>query len=64
METIKSETINTEFIQTFFHGTKGDLKLGDLIKVGLNSNYGQQKEARFIYLSATLNAAVWGQSLL
>ena len=63
METIKPGTIHTAFTQTFFHGNRADLKLGDLIKVGLNSNYGQQKEARYIYLSATLDAAVWGAEL-
>jgi rifampin ADP-ribosylating transferase len=31
------------FAQTYFHGTKTDLKVGDLIEVGYNSNYGQQK---------------------
>ncbi len=41
------------FSQTFFHGTKADLKLGDLITIGLNSNYGQNKNAKYIYLSAT-----------
>ena len=63
MKTFKPGTMHTAFTQTFFHGTRADLKLGDLIKVGLNSNYGQQKEARYIYLSATLDAAVWGAEL-
>lgn len=51
------------FAQTYFHGTKADLKIGDLIKVGVNSNYGQQKNAKYIYLTATLDAAVWGAEL-
>jgi len=51
------------FAQTFFHGTKADLKMGDLIEVGLNSNYGQRKNAKYIYLSATLNASIWGAEL-
>jgi hypothetical protein len=51
------------FSQTYFHGTKADLKIGDLITVGLSSNYGQRKNAKYIYLSATLNAAVWGAEL-
>jgi hypothetical protein len=51
------------FAQTFFHGTKADLNIGDFIKVGLNSNYGQRKSAKYIYLTATLNAAIWGAEL-
>ncbi|CAN5760983.1 NAD(+)--rifampin ADP-ribosyltransferase [soil metagenome] len=49
--------------QTFYHGTKAELKPGDLLEPGFNSNYGKQKKAVFIYLSATLNAAVWGAEL-
>lgn len=49
--------------QKLYHGTKADLKLGDLIAPGFNSNYGKQKKASFIYLSATLEAATWGAEL-
>ena len=51
------------FSQTYFHGTKADLKVGDLIEVGFNSNYGQRKNAKYIFLTATLDAAVWGAEL-
>jgi hypothetical protein len=51
------------FSQTFFHGTKATLKLGDLIEPGFNSNYGQKKKAKYIYLSSTLDAAIWGAEL-
>lgn len=51
------------FAQTYFHGTKADLKLGDLISVGESSNYGQQHTAKYVYLTATLDAAVWGAEL-
>ncbi len=53
----------TPFAQTYFHGTKADLALGDLIEVGFNSNYGQRKNAKYIFLSATLDAAIWGAEL-
>ncbi len=53
----------TPFAQTYFHGTKANLKLGDLIKVGYNSNYGQKKNAKYIFLTATLDAAIWGAEL-
>jgi hypothetical protein len=53
----------TPFAQTYFHGTKADLKIGELIEVGFKSNYGQQKNAKFIFLSATLDASIWGAEL-
>jgi len=65
MEQNKSENkpIQSPFSQTFFHGTKADLKIGDFIEVGLNSNYGQRNNAKYIYLTATLDAAIWGAEL-
>jgi len=56
-------SIPSPFSQTFFHGTKADLKIGDFIEIGLNSNYGQKKNAKYIYLTATLDAAIWGAEL-
>lgn len=47
----------------FFHGTKADLKPGDLIEAGRTSNYGTRKKAAFVYLTATLDAATWGAEL-
>lgn len=55
--------MQTPFIQSYFHGTKADLKLGDHIEPGISSNYGQRNKARFIYLTATLDAAIWGAEL-
>ena len=49
--------------QTYYHGTKADLRVGDLIQPGYASNYGKRKQANFIYLTATLDAAVWGAEL-
>ena len=49
--------------QKFYHGTKADLKPGDLIEPGFNSNYGKMKKASYIYLTATLDAATWGAEL-
>ena len=53
----------TPFAQTYFHGTKAELKPGDLIEPGYNSNYGQRKNAKYIFLTSTLDAAVWGAEL-
>jgi rifampin ADP-ribosylating transferase len=47
----------------YYHGTKADLKTGDLIECGYASNFGKRKQAKFVYLSATLDAATWGAEL-
>src|SRR6186713_229974 len=53
----------TPFAQTYFHGTRSDLKVGDQIDVGFTSNYGKRKNAKYIFLTATLDAAIWGAEL-
>jgi rifampin ADP-ribosyltransferase len=47
----------------FYHGTCADLKPGDLITPGYNSNYGRRKQASWVYLTGTLDAAVRGAEL-
>lgn len=54
---------SSPFAQTYFHGTKAEFKLGDLIQVGYRSNFGQQKKAKYIFLTSTLDAAIWGAEL-
>jgi rifampin ADP-ribosylating transferase len=49
--------------RAYYHGTKADLKVGDLIGPGYASNYGGRKQANFVYLTATLDAAIWGAEL-
>ena len=46
----------------FYHGTKADLKVGDLIKPGFGSNF-VERGLKHIYFSATLEAATWGAEL-
>jgi rifampin ADP-ribosylating transferase len=55
--------MHTPFSQTYFHGTRADLKIGQLIEIGFNSNFGKRKNAKYIFLSATLDAAIWGAEL-
>jgi len=50
-------------LEIFYHGTKADLKIGDLIEPGFNSNYGSRNKAKFVYFSATLEASIWGAEL-
>lgn len=47
----------------YLHGTKADLKPGDLIEVGRTSNFGDRNAAAFVYLTGTLDAATWGAEL-
>ena len=46
----------------FFHGTKAELKIGDLLEAQHSSNY-QDKKSNYIYFTATLEAAKWGAEL-
>ncbi len=48
---------------TFYHGTKADLHPGSLIAPGFGSNYGARKKAKYVYFTATLDAAIWGAEL-
>jgi rifampin ADP-ribosylating transferase len=68
MKTNRSEDKSTEpandrSSQRYYHGTKTNLKLGDLIEPGFNSNFGKRKKAKYVYLTATLDAAIWGAEL-
>jgi rifampin ADP-ribosylating transferase len=47
----------------FFHGTRADLSPGDLLEPGRSSNFGERKTASFVYLTATMDAAIWGAEL-
>ena len=47
----------------FYHGTKADLKPGEVLEPGYSSNYGERRRANHIYLTATLDAATWGAEL-
>jgi rifampin ADP-ribosylating transferase len=55
--------MSTPAAQPFYHGTKVDLKEGDLIGPGFASNFGKRKKAAYVYLTATLDAATWGAEL-
>jgi rifampin ADP-ribosylating transferase len=49
--------------QIFYHGTRADLAVGDLLAPGFAPNFGEHKKASWIYLTATLDAAIWGAEL-
>ena len=46
----------------YYHGTRADLKVGDLLGPGFDSNYREHKLS-WIYFSSTLDAAIWGCEL-
>jgi Rifampin ADP-ribosyl transferase len=53
----------TVFSQSFFHGTRADLKPGDLIVAGYQSNFTDVGPLSWVYFAATLDAAIWGAEL-
>jgi hypothetical protein len=50
-------------MENYYHGTKATLATGDLIHPGYSSNYGKRKEAKWVYFTATIEAATWGAEL-
>jgi rifampin ADP-ribosyltransferase len=47
----------------FYHGTRADLKVGDLLIPGFTSNFGPHANASWICFTAALDAAIWGAEL-
>lgn len=49
---------------TLYHGTRADLKPGDLIAPGQKPNFGnKERTTTYVYLTRTLDAATWGAEL-
>ncbi len=59
----KNVAVQPGLHEAFYHGTRADLKPGDLIEPGYSSNYGTRRKANHVYLTATLDAATWGAEL-
>ncbi|TYB86067.1 NAD(+)--rifampin ADP-ribosyltransferase [Oceaniovalibus sp. ACAM 378] len=51
------------FAQTYFHGTKANLKIGDLIQVGYQSNFADTQPLSWVYFTSTMDTAIWGAEL-
>lgn len=47
----------------FFHGTKAQLEIGDLLEPGHTSNFGSRARANFVYVTAVASGASWGAEL-
>lgn len=63
MQTWRMDAAPVDDAGPFFHGTRAPLSPGDLLEPGYSSNYGQRSTANFIYLTATMDAAIWGAEL-
>ena len=55
-------TTATMFTRQYFHGTRADLRVGDLIVVGHRCNF-REHPLSWVYFAATLDAAIWGGEL-
>jgi hypothetical protein len=62
-ETVPATTPRYPSPPPYYHGTRVDLKVGDLIGPGYMTNYGTGRKANHVYFAATLEAAVWGAEL-
>jgi rifampin ADP-ribosylating transferase len=47
----------------FLHGTRAALSVGDLLLPGQRSNYDRERVMNHVYVTQTLDAAVWGAEL-
>ena len=47
----------------FFHGTKAELSVGEVLEPGQQSNFGSRRVANHVCFTATMDAAVWGAEL-
>lgn len=47
----------------YFHGTKADLAVGDLLVPGRPSNFEDGRISNHVYITQTLDAATWGAEL-
>ena len=61
-DTLVQMTYAKDATPPFYHGTRADLQVGDLLAPGFASNYQEQKLS-WIYFSGTLDAAIWGCEL-
>ncbi|WP_296164999.1 NAD(+)--rifampin ADP-ribosyltransferase [uncultured Brevundimonas sp.] len=49
--------------RAYFHGTRAALKPGDEIAVGWPSNFKDDAGLSWVYVTGTLDAAIWGAEL-
>jgi len=47
----------------YFHGTKADLSVGDLLVPGRESNFEEGRIMNHVYVTQTMDAAAWGAEM-
>ncbi len=47
----------------YLHGTKADLRVGELLLAGFESNFEAGRVMNYVYFTETLDAATWGAEL-
>jgi rifampin ADP-ribosylating transferase len=60
MEDVVTKPFEVHESGAFLHGTKADLSIGDLLVPGRPSNYQPDRLMNHVYVTRTLDAAVWG----
>ena len=57
MTRTKTKESNSLDVGPFYHGTRADLKVGDLLTAGFQSNYRPEVTMNHIYFTALINGA-------
>lgn len=52
-----------QVVGPFYHGTKAELSVGDLISTGRRSHFEDGRFLKHVYFSALMEPAVWGAEL-
>ena len=55
-------TYTADAAPPFYHGTRADLKVGDLLRPDFQSNFADRRLS-WIYFSSSLDSAIWGCEL-
>jgi hypothetical protein len=55
-----ARTSDDRQMKRYYHGTRADLKPGDLIDPGHTPHFGDRARTTNVYFTRTLDAAAWG----
>jgi Rifampin ADP-ribosyl transferase len=58
-----ARTSDDRQMKRYYHGTRADLKPGDLIEPGHTPHFGDRARTTNVYFTRTLDAAAWGAEL-
>jgi rifampin ADP-ribosylating transferase len=63
VESVVTKPFEVHESGAFLHGTKADLAVGDRLVPGRRSNFEEGRISNHVYVTQTLDAAVWGAEL-